>query len=85
MVAVEKRILVVDDEEIVRESCRRVLTEAGYAVRTVANGRDALRMCRAEHFDVMLTDLRMADMDGIDVIRAVAQECPGVRVVVITV
>ena len=84
MVAVEKRILVVDDEEIVRESCRRVLTEAGYAVRTAANGRDALRVCRAEHFDVMLTDLRMADMDGMEVIRAVTQEHPTMRVVVIT-
>lgn len=84
MVAVEKRILVVDDEEIVRESCRRVLSEAGYAVRTVGNGRDALNLCRAEHFDVMLTDLRMADMDGLEVIRAAAREFPGLRVVVIT-
>jgi DNA-binding NtrC family response regulator len=84
MVAVEKRILVVDDEEIVRESCRRVLTEAGYAVRTVANGREALNLCRAEQFDVMLTDLRMADMDGLEVIRAAAREFPGMRVVVIT-
>lgn len=84
MVAVEKRILVVDDEEIVRESCKRVLTDAGYTVRTAANGRDALRVCRDEPFDAMLTDLRMPDMDGIEVIRAVTKEFPEVRVVVIT-
>ena len=84
MVAAQNRVLVVDDEEIVRDSCQRVLTEAGYTVRTAANGRDALRACRNERFDVMLTDLRMPDMDGIDVIRAVASEFPEVRVVVIT-
>lgn len=84
MVAAEKRILVVDDEEIVRDSCKRVLTEAGYTVRTAASGRDALRACRDERFDVMLTDLRMPDMNGIDVIRAVASEFPEVRVIVIT-
>jgi len=84
MVATERRILVVDDEEIVRASCQRVLTEAGYAVRTAASGRDALRACRDEPVDVMLTDLRMPDMDGIEVIRAVTREFPDVRVVVIT-
>jgi CheY-like chemotaxis protein len=84
MVAAEKRILVVDDEEIVRESCQRALSEAGYSVRTVARGRDALAACRDERFDVMFTDLRMPDMDGIDVIREVTREYPDIRVVVIT-
>lgn len=84
MVVVEKRVLVVDDEEIVRQSCERALTDAGYAVRTAGSGREALRACRAEPFDVMLTDLRMPDMDGIEVIRAVAKEFPEVRVVIIT-
>ncbi|MFH1266795.1 MAG: response regulator [Planctomycetota bacterium] len=84
MVVLEKRILVVDDEKIVRDSCQRALTEAGYAVRTVAGGHDALRACRAEPFDVMLTDLRMPDMDGLEVIRAMAEEFPEVRIVVIT-
>ena len=42
MVAVSKRVLVVDDEQIVRDSCERVLKNAGYEVQTVCNGRDAL-------------------------------------------
>jgi CheY-like chemotaxis protein len=79
-----KRILVVDDEQIVRDSCMRALTDAGYAVRTVGSGHDALRACRDEPFDVMLTDLKMPDMDGLEVIQAVADEFPGIRVVVIT-
>ena len=84
MVAIKKRILVVDDEAIVRESCKLALTDAGYAVRTVASGRDAIQACRAEPFDVMLADLRMPDMDGLEVARIVANEFPEVRVVIIT-
>lgn len=84
MVETGKRVLVVDDEEVVRDSCKRSLTEAGYDVRTVESGHDALEACRAEQFDVMLTDLKMPDMDGIEVIRSVTKEFPELRVVVIT-
>ncbi len=79
-----KKVLVVDDEEIVRDSCWRVLTDAGYTVRTVSNGRDALRACRSEAIDVVLTDVRMPDMDGIQVARTIRQEFPEVRVLIIT-
>jgi DNA-binding NtrC family response regulator len=84
MVAATKRVLVVDDEEIVRESYRLVLADAGYEVRTVSNGREALQMCRAEHFDVLLADIRMPDMDGLEMSREVVREFPGTRVIVIT-
>jgi CheY-like chemotaxis protein len=84
MVAASKRVLVVDDEEIVRESYKLALTEAGYDVRTVPSGREALQACRMEHFDVMLADIRMPDMDGLEVSRVVAREFPDVRVIVIT-
>ncbi|MCU0962497.1 MAG: response regulator [Pirellulaceae bacterium] len=84
MVAATQRILVVDDEEIVRESYRLVLADAGYDVRTVSNGREALEVCRAEHFDVVLADIRMPDMDGLEMSREVVRDFPGTRVIVIT-
>jgi CheY-like chemotaxis protein len=84
MVSVDKRILVVDDEKIVRDSCERILTGEGYAVSTASSGREALLACRNERFDVMLTDLRMPDMDGIEIGRVLAKEFPEVRIVVIT-
>lgn len=84
MVAAAKRVLVVDDEEIVRESYKLALTEAGYEVRTVPDGRAAISACRSEHFDVMLADIRMPDMDGLEVSRVVVHEFPDVRVIVIT-
>ena len=84
MVAASKRVLVVDDEEIVRESYKLALTDAGYEVRTVPSGREAIQACRNEHFDVMLADIRMPDMDGLEVSRVIAREFPDVRVIVIT-
>jgi CheY-like chemotaxis protein len=84
MVVLDKRVLVVDDEQIVRDSCERALKDAGYAVRTVGNGYDALEACRAERFDVMFTDLKMPGMQGLDVIRKVTEECPETRVIIIT-
>jgi DNA-binding NtrC family response regulator len=84
MVAAIKRVLVVDDEAIVRESYKLALTDAGYAVDTVASGREAIQACHEERYDVMLADIRMPDMDGVEVARVISREFPDVRVVLIT-
>ena len=84
MVVANKRVLVVDDESIVCESYKLALTDAGYDVRTVESGQEAIQACRAERFDVMLADLRMPDMDGLEVARVVSSEFPDLRVVMIT-
>ncbi len=84
MVVANKRVLVVDDETIVCESYKLALTDAGYDVRTVESGQEAIQACRAERFDVMLADLRMPDMDGLEVARVVSREFPDLRVVMIT-
>jgi CheY-like chemotaxis protein len=80
----KQKVLVVDDEEIVRESFRLALTEAGYAVRTAGSGHDALKACREEPCDVMLADLKMPDMDGLQVTREVSSQFPNIRVVIVT-
>lgn len=80
----KQRVLVVDDEEIVRESFRLALTEAGYAVRTASSGHDALQACREEPCDLMLADLKMPDMDGLQVTREVSSQFPNTRVVIVT-
>ncbi len=84
MVATNKRVLVVDDEAIVCKSYERVLTDAGYSVCTARSGRDALAACRAEPFDVVLADLKMPDMDGLEVTRKVKKEFPQVQILIIT-
>jgi len=77
-------ILIVDDEEIVRESYKLALSKAGYEVCAVSNGHDALQACRTGHFDLMLADIRLPDMDGLEVARVVVGEFPEIGVVVIT-
>src|SRR5256885_8419333 len=64
------RVLVVDDEPGLRQSLGLLLSEAGYEVVAEGSGARALERTRAEAFDLILCDVRMADMDGIAFLRA---------------
>jgi signal transduction histidine kinase/DNA-binding response OmpR family regulator len=63
----QSRILVVDDEANIRELLTQEFTEAGYQVRTAANGREAVRSVRAERPDLVVLDVMMPEMNGFDV------------------
>ena len=63
----KERILVVDDEPDVLRICERVLRGAGYNVRAVSSGFEAVRLAGTEPFDCLLTDIKMPGMDGLDV------------------
>ena len=78
------KVLVVDDEAVVRESYLRTLDGVRYNVRAALNGAEALRMLEAEHFDVILLDIRMPEMDGIEVLRQIKKRWPESEVVIIT-
>ena len=78
------KVLVVDDEAVVRESYLRTLDGIRYNVRTAPDGGEALRMMEAEHFDVILLDIRMPEMDGIEVLRQIKERWPECEVVIIT-
>ncbi|MBI5199552.1 MAG: sigma-54-dependent Fis family transcriptional regulator [Nitrospirae bacterium] len=77
-------ILVIDDEEIVRVSCIRILRPEGYNVKVVKSGIEGLKVIEKENFDLVLTDLKMPDMDGIEVLKKVKEGWPGTEIVVIT-
>jgi DNA-binding NtrC family response regulator len=79
-----KKILVIDDEDIVRTSCNRTLSPGGFEVKLAINGQEGLRMLTNENFDLVLTDLKMPDMDGIEVLRQIKQDWPDVEVIIIT-
>ena len=83
MVAARK-ILIVDDEPIVARSCRRVLAEAGYEVDTAATGRDGLNRALGEEFDLVVADLRLPDLDGMELVRTLRRKRWTVAVVIIT-
>ena len=78
------KILVVDDEDIVRTSCSRTLSPEGYEVRLAKNGAEGLKMASEERFDLVLTDLKMPDMDGIEVLRIIKEQWPETAVIIVT-
>ena len=78
------RILVVDDEEIVRLSCFRVLTGAGYPVDTAADGMEALRIIKNKAYELVILDIMMPQLDGFTVLQAIRGERPGTKFIIIT-
>jgi CheY-like chemotaxis protein len=78
------RILAVDDEPIVLDSFRKILVAAGYAIDTVESGREALGLVQKHKYDFVFTDLKMPEMDGLDVVKGVKHYSPESDVVVIT-
>ena len=84
--AATRRILVVDDELIVRSWIARLLREEGYAVEIATDGAEALRIAREtpDDFDLVVTDVRMPQMDGWQLGRRVREEWPGLPVLYIS-
>lgn len=79
-----RRILVIDDDAAVRRSCKRILNGEGYEVETVATGRDGLDRAVKRDIDLVVTDLRLPDLDGMEVVRTLRTRRPDVVVVIIT-
>jgi len=77
-------ILVIDDDETIRHLISAVLTDAGYNVSAVSNGEEALRKINEIPFEIVITDLKMQDMNGIEVLRKVKQVNAETDVIVIT-
>jgi DNA-binding NtrC family response regulator len=80
----ESSILIVDDEQRQREIYRDVLEGEGYAAETAASGEAALRMLNQKRFDLVVTDLNLTGMTGVDLLGAIVQADPSVAVVLIT-
>ncbi|MGJ3524043.1 sigma-54-dependent transcriptional regulator [Nitratidesulfovibrio sp. D1] len=78
------RILVVDDEAIARDNLALVLGRQGHETLTAASGVEALQLLAGADFDLVLTDLMMQGMDGLDLLRAVRLRHPDTEVVVVT-
>ena len=78
------RVLVVDDDEGIRSFVAESLERDGHDVVTAADGKAALAAAREEPFDVVITDLRMPEVDGMTVVRTLRTEQPDVELVVLT-
>ena len=79
-----ERILVADDDAVIREGLRRVLAAEGYEVETVSNGRAALEQLEEKKFKLLVTDLKMPGMSGLEVLKSSRTLQPELPVVLIT-
>src|SRR5690349_8733083 len=78
------KILVVDDNEDIRISMLLLLQCAGYAVRTAKDGFEGLKLYREDPPDVVIADLAMPEMDGVEMMAKIRQEFPASRIVAIS-
>jgi CheY-like chemotaxis protein len=77
-------ILVVEDDAAMRELLRRMLERKGFSVETAADGCDGLKRLRAGGARIMITDMMMPRMDGLELIRALCAEHPNIRIIAIS-
>lgn len=77
-------ILVVDDEPVTRKSLTDILRLEGYNVASVANGQAAVEFVRTHHVELVIVDLRMPGMDGLEVVQVVNQLSPDTEVILLT-
>jgi two-component system cell cycle response regulator CpdR len=78
------RILLAEDDEAMRTYLARALEQAGYAVDAVDRGTEALPLLQAEDYDLLLSDIVMPEMDGIELAQRCAEISPQTRVMFIT-
>ena len=78
------RILLAEDEDAMRAHLTRALENAGYEVKAVDRGTEALPLLEQYHFDLLLSDIVMPEMDGIELAQRCAEISPNTRVMFIT-
>ncbi|GAB6110426.1 response regulator [Desulfomicrobium salsuginis] len=78
------RIMVIDDEKIVVDVTKMHLQREGFAVETFLSAAPALERLDETPFDVVVTDLKMKGIDGMEVLRSIKEKHPDVRVIMIT-
>jgi len=79
-----RKVLLVDDEEGIRKVLSIALTDSGYQVVAAGNGEEALHLFREKNPSIVLTDIKMPGMDGIQVLKTIKEESPDTEVIMIT-
>lgn len=78
-----KKIMVIDDEELIVKSLRKLLEKNGFTVFIAKNGQDALIMAEEENFDLIIADIRMPGMNGVETIQSIYENLSDKKIPVI--
>ncbi len=82
--AARPKVLIVDDEERFRVTLGKLLASKGLEVRTVGSGREALQELETAGYDVILLDVKMPEMSGVEALAAIKKTHPGLEVIILT-
>jgi two-component system NtrC family response regulator len=82
--SIKQKVLVVDDEPVICRTCFKILNDAGYDVKTTMNGAEVLPVIEKETVDVLLLDLKMPGVDGIEILREAKHVNPEIVAIIIT-
>lgn len=80
----KERVLVIDDEPSVADALKVILSDSGYQVAVAMSGGEALEKLGKRRFDLVITDVRLPDISGLDVLRHLRRSHPGVLAIIIT-
>jgi|BEDMetMinimDraft_2_1075160.scaffolds.fasta_scaffold00521_4 Response regulator containing CheY-like receiver, AAA-type ATPase, and DNA-binding domains len=78
------RVLIVDDDEGIRASLAAVLKKKDYDVDTAKNGKEAIQKCRKNFYNVLLVDIKLPDMEGVELLKRVPDTVPKMRKIIVT-
>ena len=84
MTGVPPRVMIADDEEDICSRLKEELVADGYEVLTAANGKEALKLSKANKFDLAIIDIVMPEVDGIAVLKSIKQDSPNTKVIMLT-
>jgi len=77
-------ILVIDDDKAIRDSCSQVFKKEGYTAKTAKDGTEGLKLFKKEFFHAVLLDLKLPDLDGMEILSRIEEENPETPVIIIT-
>jgi DNA-binding NtrC family response regulator len=80
----QPRILVVDDDETIRTTMKAILEDEGYLVDLAATGKEAIQMTQQKTYKIALLDIRLPDMEGIELLKLMKESIPKTRKIMVT-
>ncbi len=80
----ERKILITDDRAGIRSLLKEVLQESGYEVLTAAGGQEGIKIVQENTIDIVLLDMKMPGMDGLETLRLIKKAQPNVKVIIMT-